>query len=306
MLEIIRNTASQNSKWKKALLSTLLALALGAGASAFPIVVQDDRGEEIEIAEAPERVVVLAALYGEILVDLSAVELVVGVADSPDNPEELQGLPTVGPSFSPSVEAILGLEPDLVLGGWGDVRSGLERAQVPVLTAGQEGAIIAGVSDIFAAIRAVGEALGKSEEAARLIGDIALEIVLTESLVLGRTDVKVAFLYMAAPNSPPYANGKGTIEHELLLRAGGDNAFADVDGFSPVSLEEVLARDPDVIFTDPTQIDHILDSEHLEQITAVREGRVHGVRAAETTSTGVAQALREMARRLHPEAFEED
>ncbi len=284
----------------------LVACAMGFGAFGFPVTVQDNRGLEVKIPQPPQRVVVLTALYGHILVDLDATELVAGVTDSPNNPVELGDLPRVGPSFSPSVEEILALGPDLVLGGWGDVRSALERAGALVLTVGEPDGSIAGTDDIFAAIRAVGRAVGRPDEAARIVGEIAVDVLEVERQVLGLPKIRVALLYLYAPDSAPYTIGSDSVEHELLLRAGGDNVFADLSGFPQVSLEAVLARDPEVIITDPTQVDHILESAHLQEVTAVREGRVYGIATADTTSTRVARALREIARRLHPDAFEED
>jgi len=305
---MLNRRAVQGNRWAgwRALTVALLLCALGVGAVGFPVTVQDDRGREIEIPAAPERLVILQALYGEIAVALGAAGRVVGIVDSPNMPAQLEGLPLVGTAFEPSVEYILALNPDLVFGGWGEVRAGLERAGISVLTVGQEGGYIVALPDLLAAVRAVGRALGEEEAAARLVGEIAVEIVETEAAVLERPRVRVAFLFMYAPDSPPYAIGTGTVEHELILRAGGANVFADVVGFQLVALEEVLARDPEVIFTDPTQVEHVLGSRLLEDVTAVAEGRVYGIQAADTVSTQVARALGEMARRLHPLAFEGD
>jgi len=300
-------------RWGLSLL-LLLALALTAGllvgpgsivAQQFPVTVVDDRGQEIIIPSRPERIVIAGVtLYIEVLLDIGAGDRIVGVSDSPDNPPEVADLPTIGPAYSPSVEAILALEPDLVLGAWGAVRDQLEAAGVIVLTTGRPGGLIISVPDIFATIRTVGTAVGNLEQAERLIGRIAEEIVEIEGLVLGLEPVRTAFLYMMAPDTPPYAAGSGSIENELILRAGGVNVFADVVGFPQVSLEELLARDPQVIFTDPAQVENILKSRLLEGLSAVRERRVYGIKASEVVSTRVARALRKMAELLHPEAFE--
>lgn len=289
-------------------LRTLLAILVGlgtlaalAGAQQFPVTVIDDRGLEIVIPARPERIVAIGALYVEILLDIGAGARLVCVADSPDNPSEVAALPRVGPALAPSVEAILACEPDLVLGAWGAVREKLEELKVTVLTTG----FIAGLPDIFSTVRTVGKALGSLEEAEALIGKIAEEVVLIESKVLGREPVRAAFLYMMAPDTPPYVAGSGSIENELLFRAGGANVFADIGGFPQVSLEELLARDPQVIFTDPAQVENIYRSRLLSGVAAVRDGRIYGIKASEVTSTRVAQALRTIAQFLHPEAFGE-
>ena len=285
-----------------AVVAGALALCVVALANGFPVTVVDDRGQEITIPERPERIVVAGTtLYTEILLDIGAGDRIVGVASSPDNPPEVADLPKVGPSYSPSVEAILALGPDLVLGAWGATRDGLEAAGVTVLTTGW----ITGLPDIFKTIRTVGLAVGSAAEADKLIGRIAEEVVEIESKVLGLPPVRAAFLYMSGPDTPPYAAGAGSIESELILRAGGTNVFADVTGFPQVSLEEVVKRDPQVIFTDPAQVENFYGSKVLLGITAVEEKRVYGIKASAVTSTRVAEALAEMAQRLHPEAFAE-
>ncbi|MFQ6090859.1 MAG: ABC transporter substrate-binding protein, partial [Candidatus Bipolaricaulia bacterium] len=260
---------------------------------------------EIIIPARPERIVVAGTtLYIEILLDIGAGDRIVGVTSSPDNPPEVADLPQVGPSYSPSVEAILALEPDLVLGAWGEVRGRLEEAGIVVLTTGRTGGYIASIPDIFATIRTVGTAVGNLEQAEQLVGRIAEQIIIVESRVLGLEPVRAAFLYMMAPDTPPYAAGSDSIENELILRAGGANVFSDISGFPQVSLEEVLARDPQVIFTDPAQVENILHSSLLQGVAAVQNERVSGIKASATVSTRVAETLRTMAKLLHPEAFE--
>ena len=283
------------------LLLGVLAMALLG--QAFPVRVLDDRGKEILIPKEPERIVVLLPLYAQILVDLGLAGKVVGLAASPDNPPELLGLPEVGPSFAPSLEAIVALAPDLVLGGWGEVRERLEALGIVVLTAGGPEGWIRGVLDVLEAIRTVGRAVGAEEKAERMIGKICEEIVRVEAQILGRPKISVAFLYLPAPDSPAYAAGAGTPEHELILRAGGKNVFSDLSGYPLVSLEALIMRDPQVILTDPAQVDHFFASRVLSGIKAVQTGRVYGFPAAEVTSTRLPQALLRLAALLHPEVF---
>ncbi len=288
----------------RAAISVALVLTLGLLAVGFPVTVVDDRGREIVIPAPPQRVVVAGvALYAQILVDLGAVDLLVGVTSSPDNPPQVEGLPEVGPAFSPSLEAIVALSPDLVLGAWGEVRDRLEELGLVVLTVGQPGGWLTGIPDVLDAIRTVGRAVGRAREADALCGRISEEIVRLEAQLLSLPPVRVAFLYMSAPDSPPYVVGTGTPEHELILRAGGENVFADLSGYPQVSLEELILRDPEVIITDPAQVENVLGSQALAGVAAVKGGRVYGIPASQVVSTRVAEVLRQLAELLHPEAF---
>ena len=279
-------------------LAVLMLLGLIASAQQYPVTVVDNRGREVTIESQPNRIVVAGIpLYTEILIDLGAIDRLIAVAASPDNPPEVASLPTVGPSFSPNVEVILSLEPDLVLGAWGAVRDKLEEARVVVLFTGW----ITGIPDIFATIRMVGTAIGRGEEAETLIGRIAEEIVTIESRVLGEEPLKTAFLYASVPDTPPYAAGSGAIENELIIRAGGTNVFSDIQFGAPVSLEEIVSRDPAVIFTDPSQIENITNNALLQGVSAVKDERVYGIKASHVTSTKVAAVLKLMSEFLHPE-----
>ncbi|MGB2982815.1 MAG: ABC transporter substrate-binding protein, partial [Candidatus Bipolaricaulia bacterium] len=249
---------------------TVPCLAMAVG---FPVIVVDDRGVEITVESRPERIVAVNALYAEIVVDLGALDRLIAVADSPDNPEVTSGLPSVGLAVAPNVELIVGLEPDLVLGAndWGGERPALEAAGITVLTTPW----LASVPDIFAAIETIAAAIGSDAEGAAFIGRIAREIVGAEALVLGLPKVTAAFLYAGSPGDLPFASGAEAIESELILRAGGANVFADIES-AQVSFESILEKDPDVIFTAPSQVANLTGHPFLQGVSAVRNGRVVG------------------------------
>ncbi len=281
------------------LLVALALVGLVAAAQQYPVTVIDDRGFEIRIEQQPIRIVVAGIpLYTEIVIDLEALDRLIAVAGSPDNPPEVVDLPRVGQSFSPNVEIILSMEPDLVLGpgDWGGERGKLELAGITVLTT----PLISGIPDIFSTIRTVGMALGLKEGAEMLIGQIAEDIITIEASSLAEEPLRATFLYASVPDTPPYAAGSGAIENELILRAGGENIFFDIQGFPQVSLEEIVSRDPEVIFTAPSQIENITSNTLLKTVSAVKNGRVYGINVAWITSTKVAEALKQMGEFLHP------
>ena len=280
-------------------LCCLLAATCLQAAASDAVVVVDDRGESIVIEQVPQRIVAIGAFYAQVVVDLAAVSRLVGVADSPENPAEADGLPSVGPSYAPSVETILSLEPELVLGAtdWGGERPALEAAGILVLTT----PLMTSIPDVLSTIRTIGSAIGSANEADTLIGDIAEAVVSLESSVLGIPNVRCAFLYPPSLGTPPYVAGAGTIENELILRAGGGNVFCDVTGFPQVNFEDLLSRDPEIIFTAPSQVAYITDDPLLQEMAAVRSGRVFGIEAGRAASSALAYVLTEMVTMVHPE-----
>lgn len=283
------------------LFAAWLAAYVGVGLAESASAIVDDRGVEVPIPPSVARVVVAGTpLYAEILVDLGALDLLVGVTESPDNPPQVAGVTSIGPSFpAPNIELIIALEPDVVLGAVFDVRDRLEAAGLTVIT---PVAFITGIGGLFNVIEAVGLVVGKGGEAEVLVNRISRRIVLVESAVVQEEPVPAAFLFPSG-DGPPFAAGKGSIEGELLARAGGVNVFSDVAGGNVVSLEELIARDPHVIFTDLSQVALITNHPLLAGVSAVKGGRVFGVKASSLTSTRVADALQAMAKAMYPQAF---
>ena len=275
----------------------MVLLLAGTTCVGYPTSVIDDRGQEIVIESAPQRIVSLNALYTQIIVDLGHADRLVALGESEDNPQEVAGLPSVGPAFSPSVELILGQAPDLVLGAndWGGERQALEDAGITVYTTPW----LTDVVSLFETIRAIAATLEATEAAELLVGRIASDIIEAESTVLALPNVSAAFLYASTTQDPPYAAGGDSIESELILRAGGTNVFSELVWSPQVSFEEIFARNPQVIFTDPAQIENVLSSPFLQSLDAVANGRVYGVAGSDVTSTRVAAALRAIIAGLH-------
>ena len=112
-----------------------------------------------------------------------------------------------------------------------------------------------------------------------------------------------------------YTAGKDTLFDELLTAAGGRNVAAEA-GFSghvPLSFEQVLSLDPDVLLycgyradaraRSLAEIASLAQHPALAHLSAVRNGKVLTVppRILMTTSHHVVLAARTLAALLHPE-----
>jgi len=294
---------------KDRILKGLLVLLLMIGMAGFNSswaqsnnTIIDDRGQTITIPDSIERIVVAGtALFTEIMIDLDAKSLLVGVTNTPNNPAEAADLPKVGFPFpSPNLELIIELEPDVVFGAVFEVRDQLEAAGLTVIT---PVSFISSIEDLFSLIQGIAFVVDRDAEADAIINTISRKILFLESRVVQETPRRTAFVFAASAVNPPFVAGKGSLEGELLSRAGGINVFSDIAGGNLVSFESILERDPEVIFTDPSQVDNIIGNPLYEEVTAVREGNVFGIPASSLTSTRIIEALEQMAEFLHPEVF---
>ncbi|HNI59034.1 MAG TPA: ABC transporter substrate-binding protein [Pseudomonadota bacterium] len=286
------------------LVGLLLFAWLPCSRAAYPVTVSDGQGRPVVLAKKPQRIVVLGpALYAYMLVDLGAADRVVGITQSADNPLEMQSLPSLGQPLSPDLERIVKLAPDLVLGGTDTVQKQLLSLSIPCYAGGRAGAGIVSSQDVFALVRAVGQLVfGDGVAAEKLIEKTRAEMSFVESKLAGAARSRVAVLY-AGPRGNLYAAGAETPEDELVLRSVGENVFGHLRHHKPVSIEELLRQQPDVILIDQSQLPLLASQSVLRSVPAVRNGQVFGINAAVHGSSRLGLALRTYAQRIHPRAF---
>jgi iron complex transport system substrate-binding protein len=251
----------------------------------------------------PRRVVSLAPSSTEIVYALGAGERLVGVCAQCDYPAAVAAVPRVGGYLSPSVEAVIGARPDLVIvvpspGNREAVRA-IERVGIRVVV-GRDRTL----DDLWSTIHDIAEALAVPEAGAKLAADLHERLGAVATAVRGLTRRRVL---VVVGHSPLVTVGSGTLQDELLTLAGGVNAVADAGTVWPtVTLELVVARAPEVI------IDAAMGSEAegatlfagLTTVPAVRDGRVVALHGDAFLRAGprVPEAAAALARAIHPEA----
>lgn len=290
--------------WARVLVCALLWAGVGRSQAAYPVRVIGAEGRTVELARSPQRIVVLGpALYAYMLVDLGAAARVVGITQSADNPVEVQSATSLGQSLLPDLERIVKLQPDLVLGGTESVHKQLASLSIVTFAGGRSGAGIVSSQDVFALLRQVGQLVdGDTRAADRLIEQTRAEMLAVESKLAGSSRSRVAVLY-AGPRGNLFAAGAETPEDELVERSAAKNVFGHLRHHKPVSIEELLRVQPEVILIDQTQLPLLTAQSVLRSVPAVRSGRVFGINAAVHGSSRLGLALRTYAQRIHPQAF---
>jgi len=266
-------------------------LAFQGSASAIgPIEILDASGRRVSLDLPPRRILSLVPSASETLVSLGAIGLLVGRTDF-DTSAALSHLPSVGGGLNPNPEAILALEPDLVIrfAGGSDPSTPLrlDRMGIPHLAIQPNG-----IRDIRKSILDLGLVTGRQEEARALLARMDETLSDIRERVSHRPPVRVGYLL---GGTPPWVAGPGSYIDELLGVAGGENVFSDVDGaFGPVNAEVFLSR----------SIDLLLASEGAQvQLPDAGIPLRRVPPAVEIPGPGLAEAALELARILHPEAF---
>lgn len=263
----------------------------------------------------PARIVSTAPSLTEILFALGLGSRVVGATTYCNYPEEARRVPRIGTYIQPNLETIVSLRPDLVVIETNPIRlrERLEGLGLKVLELEQRT-----VADVLRAIERIGQAAGATERARELQARIRSELDEIGRRTAGRTKRRVAFIVGRTPGTLEglIAVGSASYLNELITLAGGQNIFGAVAAPYPkVSLEEILARDPEVIIDmgEMGRTDGAGDARTKQvvelwnrypNIAAVRARRVHAVTADIYVVPGprMTVAARELARMLQPEA----
>ena len=226
----------------------------------------------IESAPAA-RVVSLAPSLTAILVALDAADTLVGIDDvSSRQQPALSDLPRVGGLFSPSLEAIVALQPDLVVlvpaVEQRDLLRRLEALGIPVARFEN-----VRFDQVLENIERLGTLVGRSREARRRIAEIKRVRGELEATASGRVRPRVVVVLQ---RDPLFVVGRGSFIEEMLRVVGADNVASGFeDAYPRVSLEWLLEAAPEVLIdVEPTSGDPTRFWSRWPTLPAVAAGRV--------------------------------
>ena len=265
------------------LLATICSVAVFAGRN-----VVDSALRKVDVPDRIERVVA-AGPPASVLMTILAPEKLVGWNRTP-LPEDLPYLPAIvrslpeigrltGRGGTANLEVIMAAKPDLIVdfGSVSDTYISLaDRVQnqtgIPyVLLDGR-------FANTLAAVRLLGNILGvdeRAEQLARRMEEILREVDRAKEAVPPEARPRV---YLARGNRGLETGNRGSINTEIIERAGATNVVEGgplLGGLTNVSLEQVVAWNPDTIVTvEPNVADYIRSEPSWSQIEAVRRGRV--------------------------------
>ncbi|MEX5596287.1 cobalamin-binding protein [Pseudomonas orientalis] len=195
-------------------------------------------------ALAVERVVSLAPSLSEIVVELGAADLLVGVLDGGERPSALAQVPSVGRYGQLDMERLLSLNPDLILLWPGSVgpaqREQLQRLNIPVYVAEPHD-----LEQLTRQVQAIAEQLGRADAGLALADQLRQRLAELRQRYRRAEPLRVFYQVW---NQPLYTVGGEQIISDALKVCGARNVFDDLTLPAPqVSIESVLQRDPQLI-----------------------------------------------------------
>ncbi|MGA2515482.1 MAG: cobalamin-binding protein [Thermodesulfobacteriota bacterium] len=290
---------------RKSILLTLVLFLLHIPAQGQEGLFTDEIGRKVRIPNSPKRIVSMAPNLTEILFTLELREEIVGVTDFCDYPEAALTKHRIGGFVNPSIEKIVSLKPDLILG----IRDGNRMDTVHRLSDLGFSVYVVdpmGFDGIIKTIENIGEVVRKREKSKEIIRKITKKkeaiVRLTQSLPRRKVFFQVGF-------SPIVTVGRGSLGDDLIRLAGGRSISENESGSYPVyGVETILSKAPEVIIL--SSMDSKRDYLNLmkmwqswKELPAVKMNAIYVIDSnlVDRPTPRVVEGLEAMAGMIHPE-----
>jgi iron complex transport system substrate-binding protein len=294
---------------------TLLTTTLSAqdapatsAASATTREVVDEMGRKVRVPVNANRIISLAPSMTETLYALGLQDRLVGDTDYCDYPADAQKKPKVGGAINPNLEVIAALHPDLVL-----VTKALNRLEtvraLDTLGIPSYATDPHSVNEIISSTEKLADVLG-APEAGKTLGDELHQRLQAIQEKIGKEAPKSVFFVVWM--EPLISIGRDTFVAEALSKAGASSIVDSKQDWPQINLEEVVRLQPEyLIFAPSHSQEEVFDFAGLTSrpgwriLDAVRNHHFAIVSdAVIRPAPRIVSAIEELARQLHPSAFE--
>ena len=222
----------------------LAAALLAAAAAHAEIRVVDDYGKAVVLEAPARRVVSLAPHLTELMFAAGAGARLVGALEYSDYPPAARRLPRVGSEAQIDLEALIALEPDLVI-AWpqsGSKRTidRIEALGVPLFRSEPRE-----LEDIARTLELLGELTGTGAPARDAARGFRERVARLQATYASRPGVRVFYQVW---NRPLITVNRDHVISKVLRLCGGENVMADLPAIAPeIDRERVLRADPEAI-----------------------------------------------------------
>jgi ABC-type Fe3+-hydroxamate transport system substrate-binding protein len=261
----------------------------------------DEMGRTVVVPDHPHRIICLMPTVTDTVFALGGGNDVVAISDYTKYPAAALTKPSVGDLIRPSIEIILSLHPDLVIGmqpkGPMEVTDQLERAGIPIFLVSPHG-----LAGILHSVETIGIALNRTQQADVLVQSLQQRIDTVKARTKGLPAPKI---FMPVWYDPITTIGKNAFITEIIAAAGGRSVTDDLPSEWPqISMEVVLERAPDALLLvrgGKTTLKVLENRPGWSGMAAIREHRAYYVDDRINLASPVAiDALEDLAKQFHP------
>ena len=253
------------------MLKTLLSLVIVAACrmAGAEVLVKDDTGATVSLAQPARRIVTLAPHLVETLFAAGAGEKLVGTVQFSNYPEEAKKIARIGSYESVDLETVVALKPDLII-AWlsGNSPANIEKLRglgFPVYVSQVDR-----IEDVASEIERFGVLAGTSAVGNAAAGRFRQRFAALQERYSKRPPVRTFYQIWKQPLMT--VGGKQIISSVIRL-CGGENVFEKLEMLAPtVTVEAVIAANPEAIVAsgmDEARPEWLDDWKRWTSITAV-------------------------------------
>jgi iron complex transport system substrate-binding protein len=287
----------------------VLAAALGVTnpAAAEPITVRDAFDRVVTVPAPPQRIIPIFSSNVELVAALGLADRIVGIEAFTRYPPEVLGRPLVGGRLGFSVDAVLGLRPDLLVvtparEAAHQLVDPMERLGIPIV-------VLMGrtVPEILHNIRLLGKVTGVPERGEAVTAALQARLDAVHEKVKNLPPPRTVMVRGRVGNGLLLVARPDTYTGDAMVLAGASFALENRGPISQVSPEAILNSDPDVFLFAGSQadLDDLISRPAWKTMRALKTKRVHLVNRAEFLIPGprTFDGIEKLAKLLHPAAF---
>jgi iron complex transport system substrate-binding protein len=210
----------------------------------------DDTGQVVTLSKPAIRIISMAPNLTEILFYIEAGSQIVGAVEYSDFPHEAHDIPKIGSSHQFDIEAVLALQPDLIV-AWESGNRVEDLATLEQL----------GMHIFRTEPRTLNDIATLMQRLGKLTGHSAISDILAAAFLEGTSAIRKAYqprrnltvLYQIW-SDPIYTLNGAHLISRLIEQCGGTNIFSELETLAPVvSTESVIERNPEVIIAGGNQ-----------------------------------------------------
>lgn len=271
--------------------------------------VTDETGRVVKLPVAVRRIVSLAPSLTETVYALGLQDKLVGDTEFCDYPPEATKKHKVGGAINPSLEEIALLKPDVVL----VVKSlnrletvrGLEQLGIPVYSADPHD-----VNGVLTSMNKLSTLLGAEDAGAALDAKLRGRLATIHAKLKSVAPTPVLFVVWTEPLQ---SVGRKTFLADVLIHAGAASVVDSQQDWPKYSLEEAVRLQPEfLVFASShseavkNDVDALAVRPGWSAMNAIKQRKIAVVSdAINRPGPRIVDAVEELARQLHPEAFAE-
>jgi iron complex transport system substrate-binding protein len=208
------------------------------------ISVVDDTGKTVTLAKPAHRIISLAPHVTELLYAAGAGNRMVGAVEYSDYPEDAKRIPRVGSGFGFDMEAIIAMQPDLVI-AWQSGNPSWQLARLSGLGLTVFVTEPRRLDDVASLLERMGRLAGTEAIATKTAGEFRRQRAQLQARYSGRPPVTV--FYQVVDAALLTINGQHLI-NDVIDLCSGRNVFSDLPSLTPrVDVESVLQKNPDAL-----------------------------------------------------------